>query len=44
MPLDMAWVPPSLVAWVLDPVDDPCLGDKIVRDLSQYAQVLSVDL
>ena len=44
MPLEMAWVPPSLVAWVLAPKDDSLLGDKIVEDISKYAQVLATTL
>ena len=40
MPFEMGWVPPSLVVWVLAPVDDPLLGDKIVADIGKYVQVL----
>ena len=43
MPLEMAWVPPSLVSWVLAPSDDALLGDRIVKDISRYTQVLPTD-
>ena len=46
LPVEMAWVPPSLVAWVLAPCDDPLLGDKIVKDLRKFddVQVLPTDM
>ena len=34
MPLDMAWVPKALLAWILNPVEDDRLGQKILLELS----------
>ena len=40
MPLEMGWVPPSLVQWVLAPQDDALLGDRIVADIGKHIKVL----
>ena len=42
MPLDMAWIPQSLVDWILAPVDDDRLGDKLVSELAQFVPVLKI--
>ena len=35
LPLAPAWVPPSLLKWIENPVEDDTLGDKILSDLSK---------
>ena len=41
LPLDMAWVPRSLMEWVMDPKEDFKLGFRILQEISPYAGVLS---
>lgn len=40
LPLDMAWIPGSLLRWIADPTPDDYLGDRILRDLSLRTSVL----
>ena len=44
MPLDMAWVPQALLKWIQDPKEDDRLGQKILMELSQYIQVLGLEV
>jgi len=34
--LDPAWIPPSILAWIADPVEDHSLGDKILDDIQRH--------
>jgi len=40
IPLDMAWIPPTLLQWISNPVIDDYLGDKILQDIGKRALVL----
>jgi hypothetical protein len=35
LPIDPAWIPPSILQWIADPVPSPDLGDRILRDLQR---------
>jgi hypothetical protein len=35
LPIDPAWIPPSILQWIADPVPTPDLGDRILRDLQR---------
>ena len=43
MPLDQAWVPPSLLRWIQNPTACDDLGDRILHDLSLRILVLGVN-
>lgn len=43
LPLDLAWVPPSLTLWLQNPVATDLLGDQILRDLSKRTLILGVN-
>ena len=43
LPVDPAWVPPSLLSWINNPIEDDSLGDKILTDLSKRILVLGVN-
>ena len=43
IPLDQAWVPPSLLRWIDKPISSDVLGDDILRDLSKRVLVLGVN-
>ena len=40
LPLEPAWIPAPITAWLLDPVPDDFLGDKILRELAKRTLVL----
>ena len=40
LPLEKAWVPKQLMAWIMDPKEDEWLGDRIVEEISPFVQVL----
>ena len=40
IPLEKAWVPESLMKWIMDPREDDSLGDRIVQEISPYVTVL----
>lgn len=41
LPTDPAWIPPSILQWISDPVARPDLGDRILNDLSPRVKLLS---
>ena len=43
LPLDQAWVPPSLLLWINNPTPDDLLGDKILSDISKHSLVLGLN-
>ncbi len=34
--LNPAWIPPSILAWIADPVEDHSLGDRILDDIQRH--------
>ena len=40
LPLEKAWVPKSLMQWIMDPREDDSLGTRIVQEISPFVQVL----
>ena len=43
LPIEPSWTPPSLLAWINNPIADDCLGDKILHDLSRRTLVLGIN-
>lgn len=43
LPLNQAWVPPSLLLWINKPTPDDLLGDKILSDISKHSLVLGLN-
>ena len=43
LPIDQAWVPPSLLLWINNPTPDDLLGDKILTDISKHSLVLGLN-
>ena len=43
LPLNQAWVPPSLLLWINNPTADDLLGDKILTDISRHSLVLGLN-
>ena len=43
LPLEPAWIPVPITAWLQDPVPDDFLGDKILRELSKRTLVLGLN-
>ena len=43
LPLDQAWVPPSLNLWLVNPTASDDLGDKILQDLSKRVLILGLN-
>ena len=43
LPLEPAWIPAPITAWLLDPVPDDFLGDKILNELAKRTLVLGVN-
>ena len=40
MSTDPGWVAPAILAWVANPVEDPDLGERIIREIQPRAAVL----
>ena len=43
LPLNQAWVPPSLLLWINNPTPDDLLGDRILADISKQSLVLGLN-
>ena len=43
LPLNQAWIPPSLLLWINNPTADDLLGDKILTDISRHSLVLGLN-
>ena len=43
LPLEPAWIPVPIIAWLQDQVPDDFLGDKILRELALRTLVLGLN-
>ena len=43
LPIEPAWIPPSLLKWIENPKEDDKLGDNILSDLSSKLLILGVN-